>query len=117
MTASPIKLALKTYGSCEMPILRVAMPQIPPGRAVVVEANGTRLALCRTASGLHAMPEFCPHQELTLDGGRVRGESIICPHHGARFSLADGKSLSPLTPKPLQLLACRVVGDDVEIEV
>ena len=63
------------------------------------------------------MDEMCPHQMLSLEGGRVRGTFIMCPHHGARFNLEDGKSLSPLTPNPLKLFPVREVDGDLEIDL
>jgi naphthalene 1,2-dioxygenase system ferredoxin subunit len=45
----------------------------------------------------------------------VRGTSIICPHHGARFSLEDGRSMSPLTPKPLTLYPVTQEGDELDV--
>jgi 3-phenylpropionate/trans-cinnamate dioxygenase ferredoxin subunit len=93
----------------------IPLADLPPGRAIAIEAGGTRVVVCRSPAGVHAMPEFCPHQALSLEGGRVRGSSIICPHHGARFSLENGRSLSPITPTSLDLLPCRIVGDTVVV--
>lgn len=94
---------------------RIALSEIPASGTHVVELSGKRVLICRSASGIHAMDEICPHQMLSLAGGRVRGNFIMCPHHGARFNLEDGRSLSPLTPNPLQLYETRVVGDELEI--
>lgn len=95
--------------------ISVAVPEIAVGRSAVVEADGRRILLCRSTSGLHALDEVCPHQDKSLDGGRVRGNSLICPHHGARFSLEDGKSLSSVTPNGLTLFSCREENGQAEI--
>lgn len=100
-----------------MSVVRIAMPEVAQGRSAVVEVEGKSVLICRSASGVRTVVNDCPHQNLTMDGGRVRGESVICPHHGARFSLEDGRSLSPLTTKPLTVLPCRMVGDELEIDV
>lgn len=94
---------------------KILLSEIPASGTKVVTIEGKRVLVCRSASGIHAMDETCPHQMMSLDGGRVRGASIICPHHGARFSLEDGRSMSPLTPKPLALYPTREVGDELEI--
>ncbi|WP_179044915.1 Rieske (2Fe-2S) protein [Sphingobium lactosutens] len=95
---------------------RIPLSEAPESGTRVVTVEGRNILLCRSASGLHAMDETCPHQKLSLDGGRVRGNFIMCPHHGARFSLEDGKSLSPLTPNSLTLFPTRIVGDELEID-
>lgn len=96
---------------------RIAIPEVAAGRSVAVTVDGNNVLICRSTTGLHALRDDCPHQNLTMDGGRVRGASIICPHHGARFSLEDGRSMSPITPKPIVLLACREVDGELEIEL
>lgn len=81
----------------------------------MVDVKGQRVLLCRSAEGIHAMDEICPHQRLSMEGARVRGGFIMCPHHGARFNLADGRTLSPLTPNNLRLYGTRIDGDELEI--
>jgi 3-phenylpropionate/trans-cinnamate dioxygenase ferredoxin component len=96
-------------------LARIALSEVPENGTRVVEVEGQRVLLCRSATGIHAMDEMCPHQRLTMDGGRVRGGFIMCPHHGARFNLADGRTLSPLTPNNLKLYETHVDGDELEI--
>lgn len=96
---------------------RIAVPEVVAGRSVAVMIEGERVLICRSATGMHAVRDECPHQNLTMDGGRVRGNSIICPHHGARFSLEDGRSMSPITPKSLTILPCREEGGELEVDL
>ncbi|MGK2908259.1 MAG: Rieske (2Fe-2S) protein [Sphingobium sp.] len=98
-------------------MIRIPLSDVPESGARVVTADGRKILLCRSAAGIHAMDEMCPHQRLSLDGGRVRGNFIMCPHHGARFSLEDGRSLSQLTPNGLTLYQTRIVADDLEIDL
>lgn len=49
-----------------------------------------------------------------MDGARVRGETIICPHHGARFRLDNGASLTPeLVRKSIDILPCVTAQDHI----
>ena len=94
---------------------KIPMSDVPASGTRVVTIEGREVLLCRSAAGIHAMDAVCPHQALSLDGGRVRGTSIICPHHGARFSLEDGRSMSPLTPKGLVLFPVKDEGEELDI--
>lgn len=96
---------------------RIPLSDLPEAGARIFELEGQRVLICRSAAGIRAINEICPHQHLSLEGGRVRGNFIMCPHHGARFSLEDGKSLSPLTPNSLTLFETRQVGDELEIDL
>lgn len=94
---------------------RIALAQVPDAGARVIEVDGRRVLVCRNGDAILAMDEICPHQALSLDGARVRRGSLFCPHHGARFSLEDGRSLSPLTDCPLRFYPVTVTGEVVEI--
>ena len=94
---------------------KIPLSEVPASGGRIVTIEGKRVLVCRSASGIHAMDEICPHQAMSLDGARIRGESIICPHHGARFSLEDGRSMSPLTPKSLTLYPVKEEGDHLDI--
>ncbi|WP_327753853.1 Rieske (2Fe-2S) protein (plasmid) [Sphingobium sp. SJ10-10] len=96
---------------------RIPLSDLPETGSRIVELDGQRILICRSAVGIRAMNEICPHQHLSLEGGRVRSNFIMCPHHGARFSLEDGKSLSPLTPNSLTLYETREVDDELEIDL
>lgn len=58
-------------------------------KSVVVEE--TPVFMLRHGDGLHALHDRCSHRGCSLAGGQVEGESIVCPCHGSRFSLHDGR--------------------------
>jgi nitrite reductase/ring-hydroxylating ferredoxin subunit len=96
-------------------VAKIALAQVPESGSAIVEIEGRRVLVCRDGEQVRAMDELCPHQDLSLEGARVRRGSLFCPHHGARFSLGDGRSLSPLTDCPLKFYATTVSGDVVDI--
>jgi len=65
-------------------------------RAVML--HGRELVLFRTASGLGALGNTCPHRRARLSDGAVAGATIVCPYHGYCFS-RDGVGTSPGTPR------------------
>lgn len=96
---------------------RISLSDVPASGTRVVTIEGRTVLVCRSPAGIHAMDPICPHQALSLEGGRVRGASIICPHHGARFNLQDGRSMSPMASRPLTLYAAREDGGALEIDL
>ncbi len=106
-------------GACsisDMTSYEIETPDLPSGQTALIEIGGHAILLCRGTSGVHAVESFCPHQHKSLVGGRVRGDTIMCPHHGARFALADGKSLSPLTARPLRVYPVREGDGNLTID-
>ncbi len=56
------------------------------------------LVIFRTADGLHAARDQCPHRGAPLSMGFVEGDQIICPYHGLHFN-GDGRcTLIPAQP-------------------
>jgi nitrite reductase/ring-hydroxylating ferredoxin subunit/uncharacterized membrane protein len=55
-----------------------------------IEHEGYPVVVCRTASGVHALSDTCPHMGCSLAGGRVEEETVVCSCHGSAFSLKDG---------------------------
>jgi nitrite reductase/ring-hydroxylating ferredoxin subunit len=108
---------MTSENNVENSIVRVAIPDLAVGRAQPLAVAGKDLLVCRSSGGFHVVARICPHQFKTLDEARVRGASLICLHHGARFDLASGKSLSSMTPFPLKIYPCREGGGELEIDL
>jgi 3-phenylpropionate/trans-cinnamate dioxygenase ferredoxin subunit len=74
----------------------VTPADLPLGGTRCLEVDGVGLIVARGQDGrYYAVQRQCSHAALPLDGGRVRGASIVCPHHGARFDLKSGRVLGP----------------------
>jgi 3-phenylpropionate/trans-cinnamate dioxygenase ferredoxin component len=77
-----------------------------------------RLLVARGQDGnYYAVQRQCSHAAQDLDGGRVRGASIVCPHHGARFDLKSGRVLGPPAWSPIAAFPTRVKDGMVEVWV
>jgi phenylpropionate dioxygenase-like ring-hydroxylating dioxygenase large terminal subunit len=51
---------------------------------------GRRLVVFRAAEGPAVLLDRCPHRNVALSAGRLRGGEIECPYHGWRFA-GDGR--------------------------
>ncbi|MFH1071623.1 MAG: non-heme iron oxygenase ferredoxin subunit [Candidatus Glassbacteria bacterium] len=69
--------------------------EVARGTALRVVIAGRPVAVVRTAEGrLFAVDDTCTHEEASLSGGFVEGNTIECPHHGATFDLETGRALT-----------------------
>jgi len=60
-----------------------------------VSINNLKICIVRTKSNLIAFDHKCPHSGASLSEGFVNMENeIVCPLHGYRFSLTDGRETS-----------------------
>ena len=87
--------------------------EIPQGKTLRVELDDREVLLCHTAEGLFAVDNLCTHADERLCGGRLKGNRIFCPLHGASFDVRDGSVLSRPASVPLRSYPVRLEGDAV----
>lgn len=60
-----------------------------------IDLDGTQVAVFNLDGEYYAIENICTHDGGILTGGALEGEQIVCPRHGARFSVKTGKVLAP----------------------
>jgi 3-phenylpropionate/trans-cinnamate dioxygenase ferredoxin component len=82
---------------------------VPPGEHRIFDIDDTPVAVFNIDGELFAIHDICTHDGETLTGGPVEGTEIICPRHGARFSLRTGEVLSPPAYESVRTFGVRIV--------
>mgnify|MGYP002779834946 CR=1 FL=1 len=67
---------------------------VPEGKVRMMEADGTKLAICRQDGKVYALSNFCPHLTGNLGEGFLDEGLLVCPEHGWRFKLSSGRCVS-----------------------
>ena len=88
---------------------------IPQSEARVVLHDGWRYAVCNVDGTFHVVDDLCTHDDGPLGEGKLDGCAIVCPRHGARFDVTDGKVLSMPAAYPIRAYETRVANGKVEI--
>jgi 3-phenylpropionate/trans-cinnamate dioxygenase ferredoxin subunit len=69
--------------------------QFDKDNLLVVEADGKKITLANTPTGLFACAHKCPHAGgILADGFIDSAGNIVCPLHRYKFSLANGRNTS-----------------------
>ena len=90
--------------------------EIPPGGRLIVEIGRRWVAIFNLDGNFHAIEDRCTHDDGPLAEGEVEGCQVICPRHGARFDIRDGKVLSAPALVDVPTFETRVVGDNIQIK-
>lgn len=78
--------------------------------------EGREVVVGLTREGLwFALDNTCTHAYARLCEGRLRGNRLMCPLHGASFDVRDGSVLGPPAPAGLTAHAVRLVDGQVEV--
>ncbi|HEX7044756.1 MAG TPA: non-heme iron oxygenase ferredoxin subunit [Burkholderiales bacterium] len=92
-----------------------AVEELPPGTHRVVEIDGAFVAVFNLDGNYHAIEDVCTHDGGTLSGGSVEGDEIVCPRHGARFSIRTGAVLAPPAYESVHAFPVRVHAGRVQV--
>ena len=79
------------------------------------EVDGYLVRVVRVAGTLYAFEDRCTHDDSPFDEAELEDCEIICPRHGARFSVRTGEALSAPAYEPTAKFPVRV--EDGEIQV
>jgi 3-phenylpropionate/trans-cinnamate dioxygenase ferredoxin subunit len=95
----------------------VVVADFAEGSARVVELDdGRQVAVFNAGGRFYAIEDRCSHEDEALSWGVVEGEEVVCPRHGARFSLASGAALSPPAYEPVATFPVRVENGMVQVD-
>ena len=91
--------------------------EFAPGTRRVVDSDGVAVAVFNLGGEYFAIEDVCPHDGGKLANGKLDGEVIICPRHGARFSIKSGVVLSPPAYEDVRTYPVRVVDGKVQVNI
>jgi 3-phenylpropionate/trans-cinnamate dioxygenase ferredoxin subunit len=90
--------------------------ELTPGTRRVADVDGSAVVVFNLGGEYFAISDACPHDGGELANGRVEGEEIVCPRHGARFSIRSGAVLGPPAYEDVRTYPVRIVQGKVQIE-
>lgn len=89
--------------------------EIGAGERLVVEINRKWIAIFNVGGTYYAIEDRCTHDDGELASGELIGCEIICPRHGARFDLRDGRVTRPPALVDVPAYETRVVNGEIQI--
>ena len=89
--------------------------EIAPGEWRVADVDGAQIAVFNLGGEYYAISDVCTHDAGQLTGGSVEGDVIVCPRHGARFSIRTGEALSAPAYEPTDIFPVRVHDGNVQV--
>lgn len=90
---------------------------LPDGANRVIETNAGPIAVFNLQGSLYAIEDRCSHDGGDLASGPCDGDQIICPRHGARFCIRDGKALTPPAYEDLEAFPLRVEAGMIQVDI
>jgi nitrite reductase/ring-hydroxylating ferredoxin subunit len=92
----------------------IAEGEFPEEGKLAAKVAGWHVLLAKTDDGYFAVNDRCTHQAALLSTGRIRRGAVMCPLHGARFEMANGRCIGGAY-KDLRSFAVRVESGQIEV--
>ncbi len=83
----------------------------------VVDLEDARVAVFNIGGEYYAIEDVCTHDGGELAEGTVEAGEIVCPRHGARFSITTGAVLGPPAYEDLRTFPVRVADGKVQVGI
>lgn len=80
-----------------------------------MDVDGARIAVFNLGGRYYAIEDVCTHDGGILTGGPVEGDQIVCPRHGARFSIRTGEALAPPAFEPVAVFTVRDERGEIQV--
>lgn len=98
-----------------VPVAKVS--EVPDPGKIVVEVDERLVGLFHVGGTFYAIDDVCTHDDGPLAEGELEGYEVICPRHGARFDVRDGKALTMPATQPTAVHEVKVEGDQVFVKL
>ena len=85
-------------------------------RAFAVAGVTWPVIVTRVDGALVAVPGVCPHEDVALWDGDLRGHAIVCPGHGYQFDLRTGRCKHDAGLE-LRRYPITQIGDDLWVDL
>jgi 3-phenylpropionate/trans-cinnamate dioxygenase ferredoxin subunit len=88
---------------------------LPPGSHRVVDVDDASVVVFNLGGRYYAIEDVCTHDGGQLTGGTIEGEEIVCPRHGARFSIRTGEALTAPAYEPVAKFPVRIENGLIQV--
>ncbi|MDP3332408.1 MAG: non-heme iron oxygenase ferredoxin subunit [Methylococcaceae bacterium] len=86
------------------------------GEHVVVDVEGTEVAVFKIDGEYYAIEDVCTHDGAEIASGILDGDEIVCPRHGARFCVKTGAVMSPPAYEDISCIPVRIENKKIQIK-
>jgi 3-phenylpropionate/trans-cinnamate dioxygenase ferredoxin subunit len=85
------------------------------GGNIVVDVDGTEMAVFKIDGEFYAIEDVCTHDGAEIASGKLEGDEIVCPRHGARFCVKTGAVKAPPAYQDIACFPVRIEGGKVQV--
>ena len=93
-----------------------AVDELPEKGFIVCPAGETEIVIARFKDEVYAVENLCSHAFARFDEGRLRGNRLMCPLHGACFDVTNGQPVGPPATRPIRSFPVKIEAGRILVE-
>ncbi len=97
--------------------VRVDVSGLRDEQTRAAQVGGLDVLLCSVSGHIHAVENRCSHAASELSDGRLRGNLLECPLHGAEFDVRTGNPTRPPARRPITIFPVRCENGQYEVGI
>jgi nitrite reductase/ring-hydroxylating ferredoxin subunit len=90
--------------------------ELQEGHMRGVRVKGKPILLVRVGGEVYAVSNLCPHAGCEFQGGILTGYIVMCPCHGWKFDIRNGKYRENPQTK-LESYRCKIENGKIHIDI
>jgi 3-phenylpropionate/trans-cinnamate dioxygenase ferredoxin component len=91
--------------------------QVPAGTMKSFSVNDKMVLVINIEGKIYAMGNKCTHFGGDLSKGKLEGNVVTCPRHGARFDVASGNPVKGPAKKSEPVYEVKVDGKSIKVDI
>jgi len=91
--------------------------ELADGETKLIEVEDYFLVLARVDGQFYCIDDECTHDGGPLGEGDIEGFCVICPRHGARFDVRDGRAVTMPATQATGSYEVKVEGGEVYVRL
>lgn len=89
---------------------------ILPGERLHYDFAEESVIILNVGGVFYCIADVCSHDDGPLRDGEVEGYEIVCPRHGARFDVRDGRALCLPATSPIPSYTVKLEDGDIYVQ-
>ncbi|MEI7578742.1 MAG: Rieske 2Fe-2S domain-containing protein [bacterium] len=101
-----------------------SLNELPVGTMKMVVLENKEILISNVTGTIHAISNRCTHLGGSLVKGKLEGQIVTCPRHGAKFDVTSGEAVGPakilmlkMNVKNEQIFPVKIEADQILVGI
>lgn len=94
-----------------------AIEEVPFGTKKAFQTPHEPIVIINLDGDFYAVQDLCTHDGGILSNGWLEKEDLVCPRHGAHFSVKTGEALTAPAYEPINTFPVKIENGRIKVKI